>query len=71
METETKTITKETETKLITEDKYPIEDFIVNCEALGYRKEVAIGALFNCNEKELSKKEFKTLVNNFLNREVQ
>lgn len=67
---DTKTIKKE-ETKPMVEDKFPIEDFINNCEALGYRKEVVAGALFNCKEKELSKMEFETLINNFLKREVE
>jgi len=68
---ETKTIKKEIETKPTQEDKFPIEDFVSNCEALGYRKEVVAGALFNCNNKELSKTEFNKIVKEFLNKEVK
>lgn len=52
------------------ETKYPIEDFIVNAKALGYKEEVATGALFNCKEKELTKTEFEKKVKDFLNRKV-
>jgi len=68
---ETKVIKKEIETKPTQEDKFSIEDFVSNCEALGYRKEVVAGALFNCKNKELSKIEFKKIVKEFLNKEVK
>lgn len=68
---ETKEIKKEIETKPTQEDKFPIEDFVRNCEALGYRKEVVAGALFDCKNKELSKTEFKKIVKEFLNKEVK
>lgn len=68
---ETKVIKKEIETKSTQEDKFPIEDFASNCEALGYRKEVVAGALFNCTKKELSKIEFEKIVKEFLNKEVK
>lgn len=58
--------------KQVTEDKYPLQDLINNCEALtGYKKEVAIGALCNCSEIELSKEEFKAKIKSFLNRKVK
>lgn len=68
---ETKVIKKEIETKPIQEDKFLIEDFVSNCEALGYSKEVVAGALFNCKNKELSKTEFEKIVKEFLNKEVK
>ncbi|WP_315169543.1 hypothetical protein [Metaclostridioides mangenotii] len=68
---ETKAIKKEIETKPIQEDKFLIEDFVNNCEALGYRKEVVAGALFDYKNKELSKTEFKKIVKEFLNKEVK
>jgi len=68
---ETKTTKKEIDIKPTQEDKFPIEDFINNCEALGYRKEVVAGALFNCTKKELSKIEFKKIVEEFLKKEVK
>ncbi len=71
MSKETKTIKKELETKPTPEDKFPIEDFVSNCEALGYRKEVVAGALFDCKKKELSKAEFKKIVEEFLKKEVK
>ena len=37
MSKEAKTTKKEIDTKPILEDKFPIEDFVSNCEALGYR----------------------------------
>lgn len=71
MSKDTKTIKKELETKPTPEVKYPVKDFVNNCEALGYRKEVVAGALFNCKNKELSKKEFEKIVKEFLNKEVK
>lgn len=71
MSKEAKTTKKEIDTKPILEDKFPIEDFVSNCEALGYRKEVVAGALFNCKNKELSKIEFEKIVKEFLNKEVK
>lgn len=42
------------------EETYPIKDLIENCEALtGYRKEVAVGATFNCGKEEMTKKNLK------------
>jgi hypothetical protein len=58
--------------KQVIEDKYPLQDLINNCEALtGYKKEVAVGALSNCSEVELSKEEFKGKIKSFLNRKVK
>lgn len=52
----------------ILETKYPVNDLIDNCEALtSYKKEVAVGALFNCDKEEISKNEFKELIDTFLN----
>ncbi|MCT4593180.1 MAG: hypothetical protein N4A57_02750 [Anaeromicrobium sp.] len=60
------------DTKPIEEAKYPIEELIENCEALtGYKKDVAVGALFNCEEKEITKTEFKAKVKSFLKRKVK
>lgn len=53
------------------ETKYPIEDFINNCEALGYRREVVAGALFNSKEKEFTKKEFESKIKEFLGKKVE
>lgn len=51
---------------------YPIEDLIGCSYALiGYKREVAVGALFNCDKKEMTKDEFKNYVNAFLNKEVK
>lgn len=56
----------------IVEDKYPLKDLIENCEALtGYKKEIAVGALFNCVETEISTTEFKNIIKDFLNRKVE
>lgn len=56
----------------IVEDKYPLKDLIENCEALtGYKKEIAVGALFNCVETEISTPEFKNIIKDFLNRKVE
>ncbi|KEH90618.1 hypothetical protein [Clostridium botulinum] len=53
-------------------EKYPLQDLIENCEALtGYKKEVAVGALFNSQENEMSKDDFKKSITNFLNKEVE
>lgn len=53
------------------EEKYSKEDFLKNSEALGYKKEVVAGALFNCKKKELTKVEFEKLIKDFLEREVK
>lgn len=60
------------ETNTFQEELYPVHDLIENCEALtGYKKEVAAGALFNCGKKEMSKKEFKGRIENFLGKKVE
>ncbi|ABR48721.1 hypothetical protein Amet_2569 [Alkaliphilus metalliredigens QYMF] len=54
-----------------TEHKYKIEELILNSETItGYRTEIAAGALFNCEEEEMSKENFKTKVNQFLKKKV-
>jgi hypothetical protein len=60
------------ETNIIQEELYPVQDLINACEALtGYKKEVAVGALFNCGKEEMSKKEFEGRIKNFLGRKVE
>ncbi|NME95360.1 hypothetical protein HF847_05050 [Clostridium cochlearium] len=60
------------ETKIIQEEVYSVQDLINACEALtGHKKEVAVGALFNCGKKEMSKKEFKGRIENFLGKKVE
>lgn len=52
--------------------KYPIEELIKNTKALtGHKREVAVGALFDCKEKELTKDDFKKLIDAFLKRKVK
>ncbi|KMJ93084.1 hypothetical protein G8S49_11105 [Clostridium botulinum C] len=61
-------------TKKVTQpvEKYSVQDLIENCEALtGYKKEVAVGALFNSKEDEMSKDDFKKAITNFLKKEVK
>lgn len=58
-------------TKVDNGDKYPIEDFIKNCEALGCSKEVVAGALFNCTKDEITKAEFEGRIKNFLGKKVE
>ncbi|HBG2557576.1 TPA: hypothetical protein KPK86_002825 [Clostridioides difficile] len=53
------------------EEKYSKEDFLKNSEALGYKKEVVAGALFNCKKDELTKSEFEKVIKDFLEREVK
>lgn len=53
------------------EEKYSKEDFLKNSEALGYKKEVVVGALFNCKKEELTKVEFEKAIKEFLEREVK
>ncbi|ACO86770.1 MULTISPECIES: hypothetical protein [Clostridium] len=60
------------ETNLIQEELYPVQDLIENCEALtGYRKEVAVGALFDCGKEEMTKKEFEGRIKKFLGKKVE
>lgn len=63
------TIVEEKTTKI--ETKYPIEDFIKNSKALGYRREVVAGALFNLKDKEITKDEFEKRVKEFLGKKVE
>lgn len=60
------------EVNVVQEELYPVQDLIENCEVLtGYRKEVAVGALFNCDKNELSKKEFEGRIKKFLGKKVE
>lgn len=54
------------------EVKYSIKDLIENSKILtGHKREVAVGAVLNCKEKELTKKDFKDLIDKFLKRKVK
>jgi len=54
------------------EVKYPIQELIKNTKALtGHKREVAVGALFDCTEKELTKDNFKKIIDAFLKRKVK
>ena len=58
--------------KTVEEEKYPLKDLIENCEALtGYKREIAVGALFDCVETEITTTEFKNIIKKFLNRKVK
>jgi hypothetical protein len=60
------------ENTIIQEEQYPVKDLIENCEALtGYKKEIAFGALFNCEKQEMTKKEFQGRIKNFLGKKVE
>lgn len=60
------------DTNVIQEELYPVQDLIENCEVLtGYKKEVAVGALFNCEKEVMTKKEFEGRIKNFLGKKVQ
>jgi len=52
------------------EPTFPKQKFIDSAKSLGYEKYVAMGALSNCNESELTKEEFETLIKNFLGKKV-
>ncbi len=58
-------------TNVVEESTYPIQTFIDNAEALGYNKIIVSGALFNCEEEELSKSKFKEIVQKFLGKKVK
>ncbi|WP_275297167.1 hypothetical protein [Clostridium sp. YIM B02569] len=53
------------------EPTYSIQEFIDNSKALGYKKEVVAGALFNCKKSELTKTEFEAMVKEFLGKKVE
>ena len=60
------------EINVIQEELYPVEDLIENCEALTvYKKEVAFGALFNCEKEGMTKKEFEGRIKKFLGKKVE
>lgn len=53
------------------EHKFLIGELMEHCEELtGRKKEVAVGALFDCKEDRLTKKEFIEKVNTFLKKKV-
>lgn len=54
----------------VKEDIYQVSYLIENCKALGYKKEVVTGALFNCEKTEMTKTEFETTIKNFLGKKV-
>ncbi|OSA97780.1 UNVERIFIED_ORG: hypothetical protein B2H98_06860 [Clostridium botulinum] len=66
-----KEITTIDKTDVVEESTYPIQTFIDNAEALGYNKIIVLGALFNCEEEELSKSKFKEIVQKFLGKKVK
>lgn len=53
------------------EEVYGIQDFTNNCKALGYRKEVISGALFNCEKTKMTKTELKERIKKFLGKKVE
>ncbi|APM40478.1 hypothetical protein [Clostridium kluyveri] len=53
------------------EEVYDIQDFINNCKALGYRREVVSGALFNCEKTKMTKTELKERIKKFLGKKVE
>ena len=55
----------------VNEETYKVKDLINNCKALGYKKEVVVGALFNCEKTEMTKLEFKNTIEIFLRKKVK
>ena len=54
------------------ETLYPIIDLIENSlKITGYKSFVAIGALSNCKEKELTKEQFRKIVEDFIKKGVR
>lgn len=53
------------------EGKYPLQDLIDASKALGYKKEVVVGAFFNAQITEMTKTEFKNIIKNFLGKKVK
>lgn len=66
----TQSKTEQEESK-VTEETYPIKNLIDNCKALGYKKEVVAGALFNCEKTEITKTELKIKIKDFLGKAVK
>ena len=54
----------------IEEEKYLFEDLINSCEALGYKKEVVMGAFFNVKITEMTKTDFINTIQIFLRKKV-
>jgi hypothetical protein len=53
------------------EAKYPLNDLIDSCKALGYKKEIVAGAFFNYKNTEMTRKEFQETIKNFLRKKVK
>lgn len=54
-----------------TEEKYLFKDLLNSCEALGYKKQVVMGAFFNVQITEMTKTEFIDTIKNFLGKKVK
>lgn len=59
-----------TQEEATVEETYNTQYLIDNCKALGYKKEVVTGALFNCEKTKMTKTEFETTIKNFLGKKV-
>ena len=56
----------------VKEEKFTVEDFMENAEALGYKKYVLAGALCGCKkEDKFTKTEIENKVKNFLGKKVR
>lgn len=55
----------------IEEEKYLFEDLLNASEALGYKKEVVMGAFFNVQITEMTKKDFVETIKKFLGKKVK
>lgn len=53
------------------EEKFPLKDLKANYKAFNYSKEAVDGAFFNCTKKDMTKTEFKKIVESFLKRKVE
>ena len=66
----TKTTTSTTQTKT-SEAKFKKEIFLNNSKAIGYEIYVVVGAFSNVPKDELTKSEFKQIMDDFLRKKVK
>lgn len=55
----------------VAESKFKKEIFLNNAKALGYEKYVVVGAFSSVQKDELTKSEFKEIMDNFLGKKVK
>ncbi|MBS5934927.1 MAG: hypothetical protein KIC94_18850 [Clostridiales bacterium] len=65
------TISKTKTKSSVVESKFKKEIFLNNAKALGYEKYIVVGAFSSVQKDELTKSEFREIMDNFLGKKVK